>query len=125
MKQIQSQYGGGVITEPQLEAVFHQQLPNQSVGCQALLDQFFTQWFDTAYPPGGGINRPQITAPGLDGPGFYNDSGVCTRADQTITFGPLSPKSASDPDFTVSAMSDSGLPVSFSGSGQCTVAGST
>ncbi len=32
--------------------------------------QFFTQWWDTVYPPGGGDNRPQITAPGLDGGGF-------------------------------------------------------
>ena len=31
------------------------------------------EWFYTAYPPGdGGANRPQITGPGLAGPGFYN-----------------------------------------------------
>ncbi len=125
MKQIQSQHGGGVITEAQLEGVFHQWLPNQSQACHDLLDQFFTQWFDTAYPPGGGANRPQITGPGLSGPGFYDDSSACTRANQTITFGPLPSKSASDPDFAVSATSDSGLPVSFSAAGQCTVAGNT
>jgi hypothetical protein len=39
---------------------------------------FFTQWFDTAYPQGGGKNRPQITGPGLNGPGFYNKSGGCS-----------------------------------------------
>ncbi len=125
MKQIQSQYGGGVITEPQLEAVFHQWLPNQTVGCHTLLDQFFTQWFDTPYPPGGDSNKPQITGPGLNGPGFYNDSGACTRADQVITFGPLPNKSIDDPDFNVSATSDSGLAVSFAASGQCTISGTT
>jgi hypothetical protein len=30
-----------------------------------LLSQFFTQWFDTAYPSGGGTNRPN----GEDGSG--------------------------------------------------------
>jgi hypothetical protein len=78
MKRIQADYGGGVITEPQLEAEFHEALPNQTASCHARLDQFFTQWFDTAYPPGGGVNKPQITGPGLNGPGF-----VCAP---TITF---------------------------------------
>ena len=59
-----------------------QWLPNQSAGCHAQLDQFFTQWFDTAYPVGGGpANRPTLTGPGLSGPGFYDDAGACTRAD--------------------------------------------
>ena len=35
------------------------------------LTEFFTEWWDTVYPPGGGPNRPQITAPGLDGGGFH------------------------------------------------------
>jgi hypothetical protein len=125
MKQIQSQYRGGLITEPQLEAIFQQWLPNQSAACHALLDQFFTQWFDTAYAPGGGASRPQLTGPGLDGPGFYNDGGTCTRAAQAIIFGPLPAKTAGAPDFTVAATSDSGLPVSFAASGQCTVTGNT
>ena len=64
MKRIQVDYGGGSITEAQLEAEFHQSLPNQSAACHARLDQFFTQWFDTAYPSGGGANKPQITGPG-------------------------------------------------------------
>jgi hypothetical protein len=70
MKRIQATYGGGSITEPQLEAEFHQSLPNATAACHARLDQFFTQWFDTAYPSGGGANKPQITGPGLTGPGF-------------------------------------------------------
>jgi peptidase M1-like protein len=77
LRQIQRAYGGASITEPQLEAVFHQWLPGHSRACQARLSQFFTQWFDTAYPSGGGTNRPAITGPGLDGPGFYSAPGVC------------------------------------------------
>jgi hypothetical protein len=50
----------------------------QTSACRARLSQFFTQWFDTAYPAGGGQHRPQITGPGLDSPGFYNASGGCT-----------------------------------------------
>jgi putative Ig domain-containing protein len=125
MKQIQSQYGGATITEAQLENVFHQWLPNQSPGCHTRLDTFFTQWFDTSYPSGGGANRPQITGPGLAGPGFYNDAGACTRADQTIDFAALADKRPSDPDFAVSATASSGLPVSFAATGQCTVSGAT
>ena len=70
LQQIQRDYGGGSITEPQLEAGFAHFLPNRSRACQDRLDDFFTQWFDTAYPPGGGANRPQLTGPGLDGPGL-------------------------------------------------------
>jgi len=49
-----------------------------TTACRARLSQFFTQWFDTAYPAGGGQHRPQITGPRLDGPGFYNASGGCS-----------------------------------------------
>jgi len=41
------------------------------------LSQFFTQWFDTAYPSGGGKNKPMITGPGLAGPDFYSAPGTC------------------------------------------------
>lgn len=70
-------YGGGAISEPQLEAGFHRWLPNRSPACQRRLSQFFTQWFDTGYAAGGGMNRPQITGPGLADPGFYNPNGRC------------------------------------------------
>jgi Peptidase family M1 domain len=76
--QIQHDYGGSHISEPQLEAAFHQWMPNRSPACQARLGEFFTEWFDIAYPRGGGANRPQITGPGLTGPGFYNTTGGCT-----------------------------------------------
>ena len=52
-------------------------MPNQSAACARRLDQFFTQWFDTVYPPGGGANRPQITGPGRGGPGLYTAGGGC------------------------------------------------
>jgi Peptidase family M1 domain len=77
LRQIQRTYGGASITERQLEAAFHQWLPVHSRSCQARLTQFFTQWFDTAYPSGGGKNRPMITGPGLAGPGFYGARGMC------------------------------------------------
>jgi hypothetical protein len=63
--------------EPELEAVFHQWLPVHSNACQQRLSQFFSQWFDTAYPAGGKTNRPMITGPDLAGPGFYTASGTC------------------------------------------------
>jgi hypothetical protein len=49
----------------------------------------------------------------------------CGKQDQTITFGALTNKTYGDADFTVSATASSGLPVSFSASGNCTVSGST
>jgi hypothetical protein len=77
LRQIQRRYGGGSITEAQLEAAFRQRLPVPSPACRARLNQFFTQWFDTAYPAGGGRHRPHLTGPGLAGPGFYH--GGCHR----------------------------------------------
>jgi hypothetical protein len=77
LQQLQRVYGGGSISEAQLEAAFHRWLPVRSHACQERLSQFFTQWFDTAYPSGGGKNRPMITGPGLAGPGFYSAPGRC------------------------------------------------
>jgi aminopeptidase N len=77
LHQIQRHYGGGHITEAQLEAGFRHWLPNKSAACESRLSQFFTQWFDTAYPSGGGANKPAITGPGLAGDGFYDSSGGC------------------------------------------------
>jgi hypothetical protein len=72
MKQIQKTYGGGNITEPQLESAFRDWLPVPSASCNARLDQFFPQWFDTAYGTGGAntTNKPALTGPGLNGTGF-------------------------------------------------------
>jgi hypothetical protein len=71
LQQLQRTYRQSSITEPQLESGFAAFLPQQTSACKSELSQFFTQWWDTAYPPGGGANRPQITAPGLDGQGFH------------------------------------------------------
>ncbi len=74
-------------------------------------------------PEGGTFSagaRPfQITYAG----GTNNNDVVLTvlKLNQTITFNALAPKTFGDPDFMVSATASSGLPVSFSASGQCTV----
>jgi hypothetical protein len=74
LQAIQQTYGGASITEPQLEAAFLGGLLNKSAACQSLLRQFFTEWFDTAYPSGA-ATEPDITRPGLAGPGFYGTRG--------------------------------------------------
>jgi PASTA domain/NHL repeat len=48
-----------------------------------------------------------------------------TSSSQSIAFAALANKTYGDPDFTVSATASSGLPVSFSASGNCTVSGTT
>jgi hypothetical protein len=78
LQKIQRDYGGGTIDEPQLRAAFQEWMPNKSAACAAKLEQFFTQWWDTAYPTGGGVNRPRITGPGLAGQGFYDAEGGCS-----------------------------------------------
>ena len=74
---IQRRYGGGVITEPQLEAGFARWLPNRSHACRAKLGRFFAQWFDTAYPTASGASKPTITGPGLAGRGFFGAHDNC------------------------------------------------
>jgi hypothetical protein len=44
---------------------------------------------------------------------------------QTITFDPIANKTLGDPDFTLRATTSSGLPVSFTAGGDCTVTGIT
>jgi hypothetical protein len=82
---IQHDFGGGNISAAQMEAQYHTYIPNQSAACSAKLDQFFTQWWDTSYAPGGGANRPQITGPGLAGGGFYDASGPCSKQNPPVT----------------------------------------
>jgi hypothetical protein len=53
----------------------------------------------------------------------YSHSLALAKACQTITFGALAGKTFGDADFAVSASASSGLPMSFSGSGSCTVSG--
>jgi hypothetical protein len=72
---IQTNYKQSSITEPQLEAVFHKYMPNQSASCSVKLDAFFKQWWDTAYATGA---KATITGPGLAGQGFYDANGGCS-----------------------------------------------
>jgi Peptidase family M1 domain len=74
LRSVQRAYGGGSITEAELEAAFQSGLPNKSAACRSELSQFFTEWFDTAYPSGT-ATKPDITGPGLTGPGFYGTNG--------------------------------------------------
>lgn len=46
---------------------------------------------------------------------------VANLASQTITFGPLGDRTFGDPPFTISASASSGLPVSFTATGNCSV----
>jgi hypothetical protein len=71
LQQIQQQYRQGSITEPELEAAFTAHLPEPTSSCAGKLSEFFSEWWDAAYPPGGGANRPALTAQGLDGRGFH------------------------------------------------------
>jgi hypothetical protein len=84
MQDIQATYGGGNITEPQLEQAFRKWLAVPSASCNARLDQFFPEWFDTAYPTGGAntTNKPKTTGPGLNGTGF-----VCATVDPATPTG--------------------------------------
>jgi Peptidase family M1 domain len=70
LRTVQREYGGGSITEPEWEAALQRGLPSQSHACRAELSKFFSEWFDTAYPTASGATEPDITGPGLDGPGF-------------------------------------------------------
>ena len=67
----------GTSTRPSWKRPSTRGWPTGAAACSQRLDDFFTEWFDTAYRSGGGKNRPQITGPGLDGPGFYSNGGGC------------------------------------------------
>ena len=56
---------------------------------------------------------------------WVSGSATGTAQPQTITFDPLAGKVYGQPAFTVSAVASSGLPVSFTASGDCAILGST
>ena len=74
MQDIQGTYGGSSITEQQLEDLFRDWLPVPSASCNARLDHFFPEWWDTAFPMGTtgvpNTNKPKLSGPGLNGTGF-------------------------------------------------------
>jgi aminopeptidase N len=74
LRLLQREYGGGSISEPELEAAFQHALPGQDRACRAQLGEFFTEWFDTAYPAPDGATEPGVTGSGLAGPGFCGTS---------------------------------------------------
>jgi LysM repeat protein len=75
-----------------------------------------------------GVGSCDITA-SQDGDSNYNPAPPVpqnfqiSQASQSITFDPLPNKNNGDAPFTVSASASSGLPVSFSAQGNCTVVG--
>jgi len=85
----------------------------------------------TADVAGAFGNTAGVSATG-DDPNPINDSSTASVVvnaplpqPQTITFVPLANKIVGDPPFTVSATASSGLPVSFSASGNCSISGDT
>jgi mucin-19 len=80
-----------------------------------------------------GINAgsyPNGVAATFAGDGLFASSTgsntlTVSKANQTITFGALAGKTFGDPDFSVSATASSGLAVTFTAGGNCTVIGST
>jgi hypothetical protein len=62
-----------------------------------------------------------VTAAGTGITGTADFSLTNIKADQTISFGAIADKTFGDADFVVSPTATSGLPVSLSASGQCTV----
>ena len=88
-----------------------------------------TLTYNGGAPPSSG-GTYAVIASFTSGDGNYADttgSGSLTiaKADQTITFGALAAKTFGSPDFSVSATASSGLTVSFTAAGNCTVTGST
>ena len=75
-----------------------------------------------SYPAGVGASFAGDTT---NDPAAGSGSLTVARADQTITFGALADRAYTAPDFTVSATASSGLAVSFTAAGTCSVSGST
>ena len=81
----------------------------------------------TSVPSDAGSYAIRPSGLSSDDYSFIYKAGTYTisKADQTITFAALADKTYGDADFSVSGSATSGLAVSFSASGDCTVSGST
>jgi hypothetical protein len=78
--------------------------------------------FYKATSRGTGAHLLSASATGLTS---ASQTEMINKADQTIAFDALGAKTFGDADFSVSATASSGLTVSFTASGQCTVTGAT
>ncbi|HEY6672675.1 MAG TPA: fibronectin type III domain-containing protein, partial [Solirubrobacterales bacterium] len=86
-----------------------------------------TSYSNTGLAPG---TTYSYTVRAVDAAGNVSAASAAATAttpklSQTITFGALPNKRFGAPNFSVSATASSGLPVSFTASGSCTVSGST
>lgn len=74
----------------------------------------------------GGMVSIKLATPVVDG-GESDETQVFTviKRDQTISFAELPERDVQDPPFAVSATASSGLPVSFTANGVCTVSNNT
>ena len=89
-------------------------------GVHAITDQIFpddTSRAISLVSQGGSARLESLTVTPLNRAMFANT--------QTITFGPLDDKTYGDDDFAVAATASSGLPVTFTADGTCTVADAT
>jgi chitinase len=66
-----------------------------------------------------------VDAAGNVSPASAAASATTPKLNQTITFAPIPNKRFGAPNFKISATASSGLPVTFTASGRCTVSGST
>jgi hypothetical protein len=71
----------------------------------------------------GGPYNVSASGAGITGTATFGLTN--TQSNQTITFNALGNKTFGDADFTVSATASSGLPVSFTAGGQCTISTNT
>ena len=71
------------------------------------------------------LQNPDIQLLYLNAVNWASGSGTGTAQPQTISFGSLGSKVFGDADFAISASTSSGLPVSFTTTGGCTVLGTT
>ncbi len=69
------------------------------------------------------VIQPTSTANFNPAPGLVSQSFTVVRASQTISFSTIPDHLVSDPPFTITATASSGLPVTFSASGGCSVSG--
>jgi beta-xylosidase len=81
------------------------------------------EWTPYSAPVPGGRTAATVEYRAIDkaGNATIGKIDVPAPASQSITFGDITPKTVGDSDFTVSATSTSGLPVTFTAAGACTL----